>query len=65
MVHEYVDQVVHKGKRPSLRKEWPADLQELLHDCWLVEGNKRPTIQRVRCVIQKCIDVSDPRDGTD
>lgn len=51
MSHEYVDQVIHRGRRPKLDPKWPEELRGMLKQCWSPEPSDRPTIVQVREVL--------------
>eukprot|EP00803_Ostreobium_quekettii_P000213 evm.model.scf_46EXC.5 EVM.evm.TU.scf_46EXC.5 scf_46EXC:142986-145882(-) len=45
-VENYAKNVV-KGMRPPIPEEWPADLVDLVKDCWHQDPDKRPTMKEV------------------
>jgi serine/threonine protein kinase len=53
----FYERIVHGGERPVCSKKWPAELTELITDCWSADIEKRPSfgsvVERVDALLAK------------
>lgn len=40
---EYIDQIIHRNRRPKLGIAWPKELKMLLESCWAFDQESRPS----------------------
>jgi len=49
--------VIRGGTRPPIRAEWPAELRQLLTECFLPEASERPSMRDVAARLRKLHEV--------
>ena len=50
-LHDFIQFVIDGGARPDVDKNWPVDVQNLIHSCWSVDIEKRPSFSRIVTVL--------------
>ena len=50
-LQDFREFVMHGEERPGMDEKWPVDVQDMIHNCWSPDIEKRPDFSKLVCIL--------------